>query len=264
MATDISDIIKTILKRSLDISAPPAITNIEKTMEEAPLSPAHDTSRHCLIEHLNGRRIANTATGLATNVRNTAIAMDVGIIDGNICGYDNNPSIKNITICASVVTPSKKGTMFPLFLIRLFPRSMPKRYIHKKPLPPTYCDNPRPSSTTASINMVSRPLAITSVLVSTYIATTASTTPISVPYTSCANMAYGTEDRLSPLSIDIPITVSIYATGSLLPLSISRSDATPSLRLSFLRLNIAKTLAASVADITAPTRKLSANGNFNT
>ena len=77
-------------------------------------------------------------------------------------------------------------------------------------------------------------------------------------------MAYGTEDRLSPLSIDIPITVSIYATGSLLPLSISRSDATPSLRLSFLRLNIAKTLAASVADMTAPTRKLSANGNFNT
>jgi uncharacterized membrane protein YoaK (UPF0700 family) len=40
--------------------------------------------------------------------------------------------------------------------------------------------------------------------------------------------------------------------------------ATPSFKLSFLRLNIANTLAASVADRTAPTRKLSAIGNLNT
>ena len=119
------------MNRSLDISLPPAITDIEKTIEEAPLSPAHDTSRHCLIEHLNGRRIANTATGLAINVRNTAIITDVNIVAGNICGYDNKPSIKNMTICASVVTPSKKGTIFPLFRIWLLPSNIPNKYIHK-------------------------------------------------------------------------------------------------------------------------------------
>ena len=107
------------------------------------------------------------------------------------------------------MTPSKKGTIFPLFRIWLLPSNIPNKYIHKKQLPPTYWDNPRPRSTTASINMVSRPLAIISVLVSTYIAIAARITPISVPYTSWANIAYGTVDRLSPFSIDIPITVSI-------------------------------------------------------
>ena len=61
----------------------------------------------------------------------------------------------------------------------------------------------------------------------------------------------------------IRIIVIIYAAGSLLPLSSSKSGAVPSFKLSLFERSIEKTEAASVELISAPKRKLTSKGNFN-
>ena len=121
-----------------------------------------------------------------------------------------------------------------------------------------------PNSTSASINTVYIPFVTTLVFVSTHIPNTASTTPIATPYTICAKIAYGTVERFSPFTREIPTTVSIYAVGSLLPLSISSREATPSFKFSFFFRKMENTLAASVQEMTAPKRNPSAKRNFNT
>jgi len=47
---------------------------IAKTMEVAPLNPAHEIRAICFHFAPNGFMITVTAAGLATNVRNNAIA----------------------------------------------------------------------------------------------------------------------------------------------------------------------------------------------
>ena len=56
----------------------------------------------------------------------------------------------------------------------------------------------------------------------------------------------------------IPIRVSIYENGSLLPLSSSKIGAVEYFKLSLLNLKIENTEAASVELMVAPIRKLSA------
>ena len=55
-----------------------------------------------------------------------------------------------------------------------------------------------------------------------------------------------------PFAMAIMVAVSIYAQGSLLPLSISSIDAVLYFKLSFLERSIEKTDAASVELIKAP------------
>lgn len=62
-----------------------------------------------------------------------------------------------------------------------------------------------------------------------------------------------------PFTTEIMMAVSIYAAGSLLPLSISSIGAVLFLRPSFFPLRMEKTEAASVELTTAPRRKLSAH-----
>ena len=63
-----------------------------------------------------------------------------------------------------------------------------------------------------------------------------------------------------PFISDSTIIVSIYAHGSLLPLSISNNEAVFSLRLSLRRRNIEKTEAASVHPRIEPSRSASSKG----
>ena len=88
--------------------------------------------------------------------------------------------------------------------------------------------------------------------------------PNARPYASWANIIYAIAPPLDdPLYTARNMAVIIYATGSLLPLSISKSDAVLYLRFSFRDLRIENTLAASVHERTDPRRKLSIMPNFN-
>ena len=82
--------------------------------------------------------------------------------------------------------------------------------------------------------------------------------PTMEPKVSCEKIFHAMLPVSPAPTRPIPITVSMYDIGSLLPLSISRSEAVPSFKLSFFCLNMEKTLAASVDERTAPIKKLSA------
>ena len=89
-------------------------------------------------------------------------------------------------------------------------------------------------------------------------------TPINKPKNICEKIIKGIVDNDLELNKDIPMIVSIYDTGSLLPLSISRRDAVPFFKFNFFFLNIEKTLAASVEERTEPIRKLSTKVKLRT
>ena len=71
--------------------------------------------------------MSRTVSGLAISRINSAITIAVPMIYGNLCGKDNNPSKKKITIWDNPVTPSKNGIISFLFRILLFPIRIPKR-----------------------------------------------------------------------------------------------------------------------------------------
>ena len=88
--------------------------------------------------------------------------------------------------------------------------------------------------------------------------------PNNMPNPSCFMKMSAKFSDCPPRISDKMMIVSIYAKGSLLPLSSSRIGAERYFRLSFLLLRIANTLAASVELITAPSRKPSVGANFKT
>ena len=98
------------MNTSFCITAGCMVAIMANTMDAAPRSPDHETRSCWRIGALNGERIANTETGLATKVRNTAIASAYGRICGSCDGNDKSPSRKKISICISPVIPSKKCT----------------------------------------------------------------------------------------------------------------------------------------------------------
>lgn len=67
------------------------------TMDAAPRRLDHDTSRHCRREEPKGRRIKNTATGLARNVRKSAINNDGNSNSGSRWGKERSPNRKIYT-----------------------------------------------------------------------------------------------------------------------------------------------------------------------
>lgn len=75
-----------------------------------PRSPAHDTTRYCRNGVLNGARSKPTAAGLATKVRNRAIAKAGRRIEGICEGNASSPKRKKIRICIRPVNASKKLT----------------------------------------------------------------------------------------------------------------------------------------------------------
>ena len=66
-----------------------------------------------------------------------------------------------------------------------------------------------------------------------------------------------------PCAMAINVAVNMYAHGSLLPLSTSRSEAVLYFKFSFLDLNIEKTDAASVEPTSAPISRLSVQSICN-
>ena len=162
-----------------------AITMIENTIDAAPRSPAKETSAHCLILHLNGNKIRNTATGLATKVKKIMIARAGHKTCEKRWGNASRPSRKKINICASPVRPSKNDTMTTLLRILLFPTRMPIRYTLKKALPPIICVTPKQQSTAPIIKMVSSPSATSFVFFNMYITINAMTRPIATPKAIC-------------------------------------------------------------------------------
>ena len=119
-----STIIKTIWNTSFSVST--AISAIiANTMDAAPLKPAHDTRSCWEIFPLNGVSTSATATGLATNVRNTAIKSAGITTCGSLDGNARSPSRKKMSICINPVSPSKKFTRFRLLRISVFPSTIP-------------------------------------------------------------------------------------------------------------------------------------------
>lgn len=76
------------------IYASSTVAMIAKTMEVAPLSPAHEIRAICFHFAPKGFMITVTAAGLATNVRNNAIAAAGSIIDGICDGNAKSPRRK--------------------------------------------------------------------------------------------------------------------------------------------------------------------------
>ena len=64
----------TMWNKSFFVYAGLTVAIIANTMDAAPRSPAQDTRSCCFTGQRNSIKIANTETGLATNVKNTAIA----------------------------------------------------------------------------------------------------------------------------------------------------------------------------------------------
>ena len=71
------------------------------------LIPTHDTKNFSLVEYPNGFNIKNVAAGLAINIKNIDIAIEIPITCGNFDGNANKPSKKNNAICIIHDTPSK-------------------------------------------------------------------------------------------------------------------------------------------------------------
>ena len=90
----------------------------------------------------------------------------------------------------------------------------------------------------------------------------AQATPMTMPTPICVKSMVGTEVSLLPEIMASATMVSMYAMGSLLPLSISKRGAVECFRLRFLERRIENTEAASVELKTAPIRKLSENEKF--
>ena len=122
-----STIVSTMWKISLLVEAGSTVTMMANTMDAAPRMPAHDTSNRCRTLHRNGDRMANTAAGRATKVRNSAISSAVGAMAGRLEGYASSPRVKNSSICIIPVAPSKKLTSTPLLGIFALPSRMPAR-----------------------------------------------------------------------------------------------------------------------------------------
>lgn len=106
--TESSETIKTIWKRSEVASVHIETAMIANTQEDAPLSPAQETSviwRRFLPGKTDIR--PNTETGLETNVMNTAIISACGRMLTISEGVDKRPIRKKIRISQRLLMPSK-------------------------------------------------------------------------------------------------------------------------------------------------------------
>ena len=101
------------------------------TIDAAPRSPDQETNSCWRREQRKGVNNANTAAGLATNVKNTAIASAYGRIAGSCDGNASKPNRKKISICISPVIPSKKCTSDFLLCNGWFPNMIPAMYTLK-------------------------------------------------------------------------------------------------------------------------------------
>ncbi|MEI3323344.1 MAG: hypothetical protein V8R92_10575 [Eubacterium sp.] len=126
-----------------------------------------------------------------------------------------------------------------------------------------YIELPNAAKTREIIKIVSNPLLIIVVFFIINNPIIAKNIPIRRPKSIWKKIINGIDDKDLELTKDIPMIVSIYDTGSLLPLSISRRDAVPFFKFNFFFLNIEKTLAASVEERTEPIRKLSKKEKFS-
>ena len=121
------------------------------------------------------------------------------------------------------------------------------------------------NNTMAIINTISKPGVFIIALLITYLAIMAKPVPNAMPSKSYINIIPATDTTLILLCAVLrTIIVSIYAKGSLLPLSSSEREAVLYFKFKCLSRSIAKTLAAYVEAITEPIRKLLNNENLHT
>ena len=138
-------------------------------------------------------------------------------------------------------------------------------YTLKYPFPPITLGSEYESSATAITSTILNPGVFIMNLFIKYLKIKAIKTPDNAPTKSCKNSIPKTLPTvILPDIMLIAIIVSIYAKGSLLPLSTSKIDAVLYLRFRCLSRNIENTLAASVEEITAPVSTEFIHENFRT
>ena len=96
------------------------------TMAEAPRRPTKEMNACCLNGYFRkGVRMANTEAGRATSSRKTKMASAGTMALASRAGRASRPSIKKMSTCIRLVTPSKKLTRDFLSWNSSFPRMMP-------------------------------------------------------------------------------------------------------------------------------------------
>ena len=143
-------------------------------------------------------------------------------------------------------------------LISVFPSTIPTIYTLRNPFPPNTDGNAYASNAIPTTRIASNPAIEKRTCFNRQTAANAIIAPKTRPNTICSTTSSIICAPLAcPFAIAMNVAVSMYAQGSLLPLSTSRSEAVLYFKFNFFDRRIANTDAASVEPTSEPIRKLS-------